>query len=244
MSSPILALWSAPRSRSTVFFRMLLERDDLHLLHEPFCNVANDGNTEVGDVVVRSTADLIDAMLDLSGQRKVFFKDTTDCRYDLIFDRQDFLKSVRHTFLLRDPAEIIPSYAALRPQMELHEVGIEYLHRIYEAAVAAGDDPVILDSEDFVDRPEQTARAYCAAVGLPFHADMLNWQPGERPEWRQSARWHSGVSASSTVQRKQTHYDRTIDTDPVLRRYYEHHLPFYEYLWERRVRVESERPGR
>ena len=74
-------------------------------------------------------------------------------------------------------------------------------------------------------------------MDLPFRDDILRWEPGDRSEWRQSARWHADVSESSTVQRKERAYDRTIETDPLLRRFYEHHLPFYEHLWDRRLRI-------
>ncbi|MFD7168132.1 sulfotransferase-like domain-containing protein [Streptomyces violascens] len=233
----LLPLWSAPRSRSTVFFRMMVERQDLLTLHEPFCNIANDGSTNIGDRAVDSADALVDVLTELSAQQTVFFKDTTDCVYDSIFDRRNFLKSGHHAFLLRNPREIIPSYAAIKPDMVLHEVGIEYLYKIYRAVLDAGGNPVILDSDDFVDSPEPTVQAYCAAVGLPFRADALQWKSGERPEWSQSARWHADVSASTTVQRRERTYDRTIDNDPLLRGFYEHHLPFYTYLWERRLRI-------
>ncbi|MEV0568399.1 hypothetical protein [Dactylosporangium sp. NPDC050588] len=235
--SGLLALWSAPRSRSTVFFRMMLERDDLVAVHEPFCNIANDGRTSIDDRPVDSYDQLMDALLDVSTKATVFFKDTTDCRYDEVFAREDFLKGARHAFLLRDPREIIPSYAAIRPEMALHEVGVEYLHRIHQAVLDAGGEPIVIDSDDLVDRTEATVRAYCETVGLPFDADILRWQPGERQEWRQSARWHTDVSESSTVRRTERAYERTIETDPLLRRYYEHHLPLYEQLRDRRIRI-------
>ncbi|MET7418868.1 hypothetical protein [Dactylosporangium sp. NPDC005555] len=233
--SRLLALWSAPRSRSTVFFRMMLERDDLLAVHEPFCNIADDGRTEAGGHPVDSHDQLMDVLLGMPST--VFFKDTTDCRYDALFAREDFLKSARHAFLLRHPSEIIPSYAAIKPDIAPHEVGVEYLHRIHQAVLDAGGEPVVLDSDDLVDRPEATMRAYCEAVGLPFRADILRWQPGERPEWSRSARWHTDVSESSTVQRTERSYERTIGTDPLLRSYFEHHLPFYEQLRDRRIRI-------
>ncbi|WP_037853615.1 hypothetical protein [Streptomyces sp. NRRL S-340] len=233
----LLALWSAPRSRSTVFFRMMVERQDVLALHEPFCNIANDGSTVVDGRAVQDTDTLTDTLIALAARRPVFFKDTTDCFYDSVFARQDFLKSGHHAFLLRNPKEIIPSYAAIKPDMACHEVGIAYLHRIHQAVLDAGGSAVILDSDDFVDRPEATVRQYCAAVGLPFRPDALRWQPGERPEWSQSARWHTDVSATSTIRRRERTYDRTTDSDPLLQSYYEHHIPFYEYLWERRLRI-------
>ncbi|MGW3077186.1 MULTISPECIES: sulfotransferase-like domain-containing protein [unclassified Kitasatospora] len=234
---PLLALWSAPRSRSTVFFRTMVDRGDLLPLHEPFCNIANDGRTEVDGRTVHSTTALVDTLLELSEHHTVFFKDTTDCRYDTVLQRPDFLKRARHAFLLRDPREIIPSYAAIKPDMALHEVGIEYLHRIHQAVLDAGGEALVLDSDDFVDHPEAAVRAYCDTTGLPFRDDTLHWQPGDRPEWHQSARWHTDVSASTTVRRRTRAYDRTIDTDPLLRRYHDHHLPFYEQLRERRIRI-------
>nr|ABY83169.1 Azi31 [Streptomyces sahachiroi]BFD88294.1 hypothetical protein StreXyl84_76950 [Streptomyces sp. Xyl84] len=233
----LLALWSAPRSRSTVFFRMMVERQDVLALHEPFCNIANDGSTVIDGRVVHSTDTLTDTLIGLAAQRTVFFKDTTDCFYDSVFARPDFLKSGHHAFLLRNPKEIIPSYAAIKPDMACHEVGIAYLHRIHQAVLDAGGSAVILDSDDFVDHPEATVRQYCATVGLPFRADALQWQPGQRPEWSQSARWHTDVSATSTIRRRERTYDRTTDNDPLLQRFYEHHIPFYEYLWERRLRI-------
>jgi hypothetical protein len=45
----MLMLWSAPRSRSTAFYRMMTERGDFTAIHEPFSNVAIFGHTEIGD---------------------------------------------------------------------------------------------------------------------------------------------------------------------------------------------------
>lgn len=42
----VFALWSAPRARSTAFFRSMAERGDLTVLHEPFCNIQDHGETD------------------------------------------------------------------------------------------------------------------------------------------------------------------------------------------------------
>jgi hypothetical protein len=39
----LLMLWSAPRSRSTAFFRMMAERGDFMMVHEPFSYLAEFG---------------------------------------------------------------------------------------------------------------------------------------------------------------------------------------------------------
>ena len=49
--TPVLALWSAPRCRSTAFERMMMERGDRVVVHEPFSRVVDFGTVEVGDRV-------------------------------------------------------------------------------------------------------------------------------------------------------------------------------------------------
>ena len=79
--------------------------------------------------------------------------------------------------------------------------------------------------------------AYCAAVGLSFDPRALTWEPGERPEWRRSARWHMDVSASSGFERHQHVYAHTVENSPDLARFAAHHQPFYEQLHAQRLDV-------
>jgi hypothetical protein len=43
----MLMLWSVPRSRSTAFYRMMIERGDFTGVHEPFSHVAVFGNVDI-----------------------------------------------------------------------------------------------------------------------------------------------------------------------------------------------------
>ena len=58
-------LWSAPRSRSTAFFRMMAERGDFTVVHEPFSYLAEFGYTDVAGIRVTCPADLLAALRDL-----------------------------------------------------------------------------------------------------------------------------------------------------------------------------------
>jgi adenylylsulfate kinase len=79
--------------------------------------------------------------------------------------------------------------------------------------------------------------AYCAAVGLPFVPEALSWEPGDRPEWRRSARWHVDVSATSGFSRRERTYAQTVDTSDELARFAAHHEPFYDQLHAQRLDV-------
>jgi hypothetical protein len=82
--------------------------------------------------------------------------------------------------------------------MRIFETGLRLLHDLFVAVQnAGGHPPVVIDSEDLVANPADTMAAYCAAVELPFIADALNWQSGQRSEWARSSRWHKDAAASS-----------------------------------------------
>jgi len=232
----VFALWSAPRTRSTLFFRSMAERGDMTVLHEPFCNLRDYGETDAGGRVFDSPSSLLAWLRDETQDLRVFLKDhpPTACVRDVLADRR-FLAETRHAFLIRRPEEIAASSYALHPVMTISSIGLERLCEV-QAAVrdAGGDASVVIDSDDLVARPAATIAAYCAAVGLPFDPRALTWEPGERPEWRRSARWHTDVSASSGFERRECAYPVTVRNSAELARFAAHHRPFYEQLYAQR----------
>ncbi|WP_316520098.1 sulfotransferase family protein [Kitasatospora brasiliensis] len=234
---PVLALWSAPRSRSTAFFRMMCERRDFQVLHEPFSYLAEFGEVEADGRTLRSEPDLLAALRDLGDREPLFFKDTTDERYaGVLADRGFLAHDAVHTFIIRHPAETIASYHALNPEVKRDQIGFEAQYELFEAvAEASGKVPVVIDSADLADRTEEVVKAYCAAVGIPYLEHALHWQPEARTEWRPSERWHVEVSVSTGIHRERRDHGLDVEHHPVLGGYLEHHLPFYEKLRAHRI---------
>lgn len=233
----ILMMWAAPRSRSTAFFRMMCERGDFAVLHEPFSYLAEFGRVEVADREVRDGAGLLAALRALGARRPLFVKDTTDERYpEVLADRAFLAADAAHTMIIRHPAATIASYHALNPDVRRHQIGVEAQYEIFRAVWdATGRPPVVVDSDDLIADPEATVRAYCAGTGIPFRPEALAWRPENRPEWKPSERWHAKAGASSGFQRQSQRYDLDVAAHPVLRGYLDHHLPFYEKLHAHRV---------
>lgn len=235
----LFALWSAPRARSTAFLRSMVERGDMTVLHEPFCNLRDYGTTDVAARTFDTPRSLLAWLRDETHDMKVFLKDHPPTAYvrEVLADRR-FLVEARHAFLIRCPEEIAASNYALDPGMNIDSVGLERLCEVQDAVRdAGGDASVVIDSDDLVARPEATMAAYCAAVGLPFYRRALTWEPGERSEWRRSARWHVEVSASSGFQRRERVYPHTVENSRDLARFAAHHRPFYERLFAQRLDV-------
>ncbi|MGH8933859.1 MAG: sulfotransferase family protein [Egibacteraceae bacterium] len=235
----ILALWSAPRCRSTAFFRMMAQRGDFHVLHEPFSYLMEFGATTVDGATVRSERELAGAIRELSTRAPVFFKDTTDSRYPGLLADTAFLRDdATHAFMIRHPRETIRSYYALNPAVRNDQIGFAHLYEIF-AAVAdlVGDYPVVLDAQDLVRDPERAVEAFCARVSIPYQPEALSWEPGARDEWLPSARWHVDASQSRGFAALANGYDADADAVPTLMAYLRHHLPYYERLRAHKMRV-------
>ena len=174
----VFALWSAPRARSTAFFRSMAQRGDLTVLHEPFCNLNDYGETDVGERTFDSPASLLAWLHDKVHSRDVFLKDTMDQQHDEVLADRRFLAETRHAFLIRRPEEIAASYYALFPPMTIKAIGMERLCEM-QAAIsdAGGNPPTIIDSDDLIVRPTATMAAYCTTIGLPFYPRALTWEP-------------------------------------------------------------------
>ncbi len=74
---PVIALWSAPRARSTAFFRSMVERGDMVAIHEPFSDLAGLGETDIEGRTFDSAGSLLAWLVDPTHDLNVFLKDTT-----------------------------------------------------------------------------------------------------------------------------------------------------------------------
>lgn len=222
----------------------MLERGDLLALHEPLEGLVYFGDAEVDGRTFKSPESLLTWLREEMHDIGVFLKETTDSQVlEVVLADRRFLAEARHAFLIRRPDEIAASFFALTTtfeqpyrDMRIGDIGLEALHELHVAVNAAGGHrPVVIDSDDLVDRPEATMAAYCAAVDLPFIPQALTWEPGERPEWRRSSRWHADVSRSAGFEQREPTY--TVDASDELERFAAHHRPFYEQLHAQRLIV-------
>jgi hypothetical protein len=240
LSGQVLVLWSAPRSRSTAFFRMMIERGDFTAVHEPFSYLAEFGYADLAGTRVTSAPALLDGLRRLAARRPVFVKETTGKRYPEVLGDEEFMaRDAVHTFLIRHPRETIASRHPLDPGAAIDKAGFESLFEIFtEAASHSGQDPVVIDAADLVASPAAIVRAYCKRVGITFLPQALTWSPGDRPEWTLSSRWHAEAAASTGfAPAPAAESDPGVDVErhPVLSRHLAHHLPFYAELHARRL---------
>ena len=237
----IIALWSHPRSRSTAFLRMIMERGDFHVLYEPFCNFYALGRLEITDTegrltVIESFDALIEYILDCARTKPVFFKDTCEYRYTSVLENPQFLQQAIDTFIIRNPRQAIASHYAVNSNVTLDEIGYEYQFEIFLKAQELNKSaPIVIEADDFATQPSKIVQKYCEAVCIPFIAEALSWPSGECQEWSRTTHWHIDVNNSTQIAKLEKNYSVNVNNNTELQKYYDYHLPFYQKMYQLRL---------
>ncbi|GAA2675597.1 sulfotransferase-like domain-containing protein [Actinoplanes palleronii] len=233
----LLFLWGTPRSMSTAFLRMMLERGDHEVFHEPFSSIVVQGRIEVGDHTVTSHDELLKHLEDRAMDHPVFVKETTE--YDYLGNGGERIPQVgRHTFIIRDPRRVIPSHYAMNADMVCEEIGyghqVEMARRVREVT---GEQPYVVEAEELLTDAAGAIERYCRGAGIPFLASSLSWQAGDQEVWSRTSQWHRDAAGSTGFTRSERAYRSTTENDRFLYDCYWHHRPDYNVLrkWARSV---------
>jgi hypothetical protein len=236
VSFPVIFLWAHSRSASTAFVRMMIERGDVTVLHEPLLALTEEGSVAVpapgGGVVQASTErEFLDGLAELGRSRPVFIKEVCDYRYRYLIEHPQEIAWIAHTFLVRDPRLAISSHFAMKPTVTCPEIGYERLHELFQLTWSVtGRKPLVIRAEQLLREPARVVGAYCEALGLPVRPDALAWSPQDRPEWQRHRAWHLDAIRSTGFHDNERTYPVTVDNNAALRSFYDYHYPFYERI--------------
>lgn len=197
----ILALWATPRTVSTAFERMMIERGDHLVLDEPWSHAYYFGPDRRSDRFPLSFpestyAAVTAAVLALGDDHDVFVKDMAYQASPGLPD--DMLGAITHTFLIRDPAAALRSFHGGWPDLTDDEAGYLAQRELFDRVVAVtGSAPAVIDSDDLRRDPDAVVAAWCGAVGIEHDPDALTWEAGMRPEWPLWREWYGNAAAST-----------------------------------------------
>jgi hypothetical protein len=232
-----VALWAVPRSVSTALERVVVERGDFKVFHEPFSvsyyyspDRRSDRFAEAEAKEEYGYAEVLDLMLNVE-EKPVYFKDMAYHVAGVMSG--DFISRFTNTFIIRDPAPVISSLSRFWPDFTLEETGYEQQHRLFGLAVENGEDPAVVDAADLIGDPEGTIRAYCGKLDVPFVPEALSWKPGPVPGWEMWTQWHEEAQESTGIKSQPLEDDTEVPAG--LEGVYDRCLPYYEELHERRL---------
>jgi hypothetical protein len=144
---------------------------------------------------------------------------------------QSFVDNVTNLFLIRNPRQIIASYANVIETPTLKDIGIAYQYELFTRLLAQGRHPVVLDSGLLLMNPESVVKQVCTRLGIPYFREMLTWPAGPKPYdgvW--APHWYANVHRSTGFERQPTS-DRLLppalhDLNEQAQFYYEALAPF------------------
>ena len=247
------ALWATPRSTSTAFEWMMRMRGDLACFHEPFGEAWYQGDDARAPRLHAdsprkpglSFASVLQRLQTAARQRSVFAKDMPQFTDHLWEDA--FLDRFQHSFLIRNPARVLASLQRSWVRSNnlegftRNEIGFDEQRALFDRLIDQYErTPVVIDSDDMLADPPLMVEKYCTAIGLPFIAEALHWEPGSRSEvlWYDGddSIWHESLKNSDGLKAQPRKPIDIADLPARLQDLYHDFLPHYRHLHAHRLR--------
>lgn len=143
----------------------------------------NDGDKVVEEVILQKSKKLL------------FHKLMT---HFLIGIDTEFLSEVINVIFIRNPEEIITSYAKVIPNPKMNDIGVRQQYELYLSLEERGVTPIVLDSKYLLQNPELILNKLCDILEIPFDKKMLKWGKGARKEdgvW--ASYWYKNIHNST-----------------------------------------------
>jgi len=202
-----ISLWSGPRNVSTALMYSFRSRDDTTVWDEPlfahYLRVTGVDQPHREEVLATMDDDgervVADVMFGDVTTPVAFFKNMAHHLVDL---DESFLDDLANVVLTRDPRYMLPSLAEGIPSPQLFETGLPGQVRLVRRALAAGEQPIVVDTSTLLADPEAVLGEVCRRCGIAWDPAMLSWPPGAKPEdgawgdfWYDSVRRSTGFGA-------------------------------------------------
>ncbi len=238
-----IAMWSGPRNISTAMMRAFEARGDCAVSDEPLyahylkhTELDHPMKDEVMASQPTKWQPVIQSLRSDSPEQKPIWYQKHMTHHLLPHIDREWMKEVRHCFLIRDPNEVLSSYSKSRENVTLDDLGFEAQAEIFDwVSGVVGEKPVGVDSNDILKAPAQMLEKLCGALDIPYSEKMLSWEPGMRESdgvW--ASHWYKNVMNSTGFA---PYRERTPDYPEHLAPIAEAAQPFYEPLFAKRLQL-------
>ena len=232
-------LISSPRNLSTALMYSFAQRSDTKVVDEPFyahylsqTNVNHPGRDEVLSSQSSNLQEVLQKVVFAPISKDILFIKNMTSHINII--EADFLTALTNIIYIRNPKQIIASYAQVVQQnIQPSEIGTIQQYNLYQELKANHQNPIVLDSGELLKNPALMLEKLCAACGIPFSDKMLRWEAGGIPEdgvWAKY--WYANVHQSTGFQKQRT---SERELPPHLEPLYEQLRPYYEKMREQSI---------
>lgn len=198
----ILNLISGPRNVSTALMYSFAQRTDTDVLDEPFYAVylhktraAHPGADKVLQSLPVEEA-IVRERIAAPRHKPVLFLKNMAHHLEVLDD--PFIGEAINIFLIRDPAQILASYARVIARPVMRDIGLAYQYSLFARLQRRGRQAVVIDSGILLANPEAILANVCDHCGLTFEQRMAHWPAGPKPYdgvW--ASYWYENVHRST-----------------------------------------------
>jgi hypothetical protein len=193
-------MWSGPRTISTAMMRSFGARSDTVVVDEPlyahYLAVTGIDHPGRDEVLASQPTDWREVATALTGPLPpgIGVHYQKQMAHHLLDDvGREWLGTLRHAYLIRDPVHVVASYAKVRGDPTLADLGYPQQVELFRRY----GGPVV-DAADVLREPAAILSGLCSALGIAFQPQMLSWPAGPRPTdgvW--APHWYAAVQAST-----------------------------------------------
>ncbi len=207
----IINLISGPRNISTALMYSFAQHSKIKVIDEPFyayyLNVTgldHPGREETLASMKSDPQEILQEIRALDKENEVIFIKNM-AHHHVGLDWM-YLNEMRNVFLIRDPKQLIASFAQVIHQPTLQDIGLKEEAELLEHVAEHGTyPPIIIDSNDILSDPEEKLSKLCSHLEISFEKAMLNWERGAIPEDGSWAKyWYKNVHNSTGFTKQKT----------------------------------------
>ena len=227
-------LWSSPRNISTAMMYSFAQRDDTTVVDEPlyahYLKITGSDHPGKAEILKTQQSDgeevIRKIILGDYDTPVVFLKQMT---HHLINISLDFLAQTKNIIFIRNPKQIIASYAQVRNNVTMQDVGIQKQWQLFNHLTAKKINCIVLDSNEILKSPANVLEQLCNALQIKFDEAMLHWSAGAKCYdgiWAKY--WYDNVHLSTGFEKQKTS-ERILPL--YLEPLYEESKIYYECLY-------------
>ncbi|HKE67613.1 MAG TPA: HAD family hydrolase [Nocardioidaceae bacterium] len=239
-----LAMWSGPRNISTAMMRSWENRPDCTVVDEPFYAyfLKASGRDDPGrdEIIAAGTTDWREVVEELirpvPDGPAIFYQKQMPHHMTAEIDLS-WVDNIRNALLIREPHEVVASYIRSRHDLVREDVGLVQQVKLFNRLRDRGEQPPVIDANDFLRAPEPYLRWLCDWLGVEFTDRMLTWPQGPRDTdgvW--APYWYAAVEQSTGFQ---PWHPREVQLEGEPLRIAEESVPDYEMLAAHRLRLSA-----
>lgn len=158
-----------------------------------------------------------------------------DMAHHLLDPDWSFMKSFINIFLIRDPRQLIASFAQVIPNPTMRDIGVRQQYHMYEQMIEWGRPCLVVDSGDLLKDPTKYLMTLCDHLSIPFKAAMVSWPAGAVEADGVWAKYWYKALHQSTGLRPQSSSKRPLPSK--CEALYAESLPYYEELSKYALRI-------